>query len=143
MYEPVTVAKVRKETTIKVPAGGWVLVGQPDEPLHKQISRRAELLKDGGINEDYERLLIGRLQATHPTANFVTKDQAEQAKKDIAARETSLDKSNKDAAAREEKSARAITAAAAEAHAAKLKEINAANDAIRNRDAVSAAKSGL
>lgn len=133
MYEPITVVKVRKETTIKVPAGGWVIIGQPDEPLHSQINRRAELIKDGAIHDKFERLLIGRLQSTHPNVSFVTKAEAADAKKAEEAREKSLASSHSDAVKRQEQQKKDAEEKAAKEHAERLKKVNAINDAIRNR----------
>ena len=138
MYEPITVVKVRKETKITVPAGGWMLVGQPDEPLHLQLARRAELLKDGGVNDKYEKLLIGRLQATNPPAVFVTADGAKAAADASAKREESLAKNNAAANQRDAAAAKVVADLAAENQAEKLKAINAENDAIRNRDRAAA-----
>lgn len=133
MFEPLTAVQVRKATTVKIPAGGWVLLGSPDESMAAQIARRAELVKDGNVNEDFSRLIIGRLQDTHTPTRFRT--QAEQDAADKAAKETDkiLTGHNDDARKRQKKLAKDQQDEADEAHAEKVAKLNEDNDAIRNQ----------
>lgn len=132
MFEPITLAKVRKATTVKVPAGGWIILGSPNQSLSEHIAKRAKLVKDGTTNDDYEKIIIGRLQSTHSNAVFVT--TAEQKARDAAQESFTKDAvaANDDAKAREKALKDAADKTAQDEHAKRLAQINAENDAIRN-----------
>ena len=140
MHESITVAKVRKATTVKIPAGGWVLISTPDEPFKTHIDRRTALVKDGFVNEDFSTLLIGRLSDSHPVARFVTAAEAKTAEETRKANETALANQNATAIELRKKADAAAAEKAAAEHKAKIAAINQENDATRNRDANSVPK---
>ena len=135
MHESITVAKVRKATTVKIPAGGWVLISTPDEPFLAHINRRAELIKDGFVNEDFFTLLIGRLADSHPVARFVTAAEAKTAEETRKANETAIANQNAEAIVLRKKADATEQEKREKAHAKKIAEINEQNDATRNRNA--------
>lgn len=135
MYEPITVVKVREARTVTVPAGGWIVLSTPDEPLSKHIEKRAKLIKDGHVNDEYATLLIGRLQDTHPITRFVTKKQAETAALEQKNQQDAISQNIADAKTRQAKQGEDREKKLAAEHQARVAELNAENDAIRNRDA--------
>lgn len=133
MNETLLIAKVRKETTVTVPAGGFVILAGPEKAVADQLAMRAKMLSKGTVSEDYETLSIGRLRSSHPDAKFVTSAQKKKAEEQFKAAEASMSESNKQAAARQKKLDAEAAEQAQKAHAAKVAEINKENDAIRNR----------
>lgn len=131
MYEPVTIVKVRKPTTVKVPAGGWVLLFSPDQPLHQHLAKRAELVREGNINEDFEQILVGRLQDSTVPVKFITKVQSATSAQTREENEKRFADSNADALARQKKQQADAAKAAAEDHKARVEELNEQHAAIR------------
>lgn len=131
MYEAITVVKVRKPTTVKIPAGGWLLLCTPDQPLHLHVAKRADLVKKGPVNEDFERLMIGRLQDTSAPINFVTADQKDAAEQTHAANQKNLEQSHKDALKRQKQHAATEREEEQRKHDDQLAEINRQNDSVR------------
>lgn len=124
MYESITVVKVRKPTTVKVPAGGWVLLFNPDQPLHEHLAARTALIKDGNVNEEFETLLVGRLQESSTPVKFVTEAGAAELQKLQKATAASFTKSNNDAKSRQKKQETDALAVQQRDHEARVAEIN-------------------
>lgn len=133
MYQPVTVVKVRKETKITVPAGGWVLLGHPDMPLHEQINQRAKLVQDGNVSDDYETLVIGRITDTHTPTRFVTKKEHEAAKNRTKETEKNLADSHISALERQKKHDEAVKAEKQAKHDAEVARLNEEHQDIRTQ----------
>jgi len=133
MYEPIFLAKVREEITVKIPAGGWIILGSPDQPLHASIAARAELIKNGNVSDKFSALLIGRIQDISTPVKFMTTAEAKKAAGLEKSHQDSLSQSHQDALQREKDVAAKQQKSAEEIHAARVAEINRQNDAIRNR----------
>jgi hypothetical protein len=133
MYEPITVVKVREARTVTIPAGGWMILGNPDQPLSQQIEARNKLVRSGNVNDEFSALLIGRLQNTHPNTRFVTRKEAEAAAAQTVAHNASIEKNISDARAREKQMAEDAQKKRDAEHAARIKEVNKLNDSIRTR----------
>lgn len=133
MFESVTLVRVRKDTKITVPAGGWLLLANPNQPMSEHVALRAKLVREGNVNDEYERLVIGRVQDTHTPTRFVTTDESKAAIKRQEATAKSLATSHTDALARQkQQSADAIKASEAD-HKSKVAELSAEHDKIRTR----------
>ena len=130
MNEAVTIAKVRKETKITVPAGGWVILKGPDDNFNDHFNEHLKCNKDFPVNDAYERVLVGRVQTSKKT-DFITAAELKQTQSDaekweqdqIKAREANrnkqiaLDQGDSEKARKE--------------HEAKVAEISKENDEIR------------
>jgi hypothetical protein len=131
MYEPVTIARVRKDTTVTVPAGSWILLCGPDKPLSEHIAKRTALVRDGAVNEDFEQLHVGRIQDTNSPVRFVTAKEKSDAEKAAKENEKALAKSNADAKKRQSKIEEEQSDSAQKAHEEKVAQLNQTHDAIR------------
>lgn len=138
MYEPIFLAQVRVARTITIPAGGWIILGSPDQPLAASIEQRAKLVKNGNVNDEYSAVIIGRIQDTHTPTKFFTKAEAKANAALQQGHQDSLTQSHQDALKRQ-KDRQLEDAKRREAeHRASVAEINLENDAIRNRGGVAA-----
>lgn len=136
MNEPITLAKVRKETKITVPSGGWVVLVSPNETnIQDHIDARRQLL--GNVNDDYEKVIIGRLRNSHTDLRFLTTEQKKTLDKDLAKASASFSKSGEEAAKRESDMEKAEKEKADVAHKTKVAEANKINDSIRNQNKTS------
>lgn len=132
MYEPITVVKVRKETTIKIPAGGWMLLCPPDAPLHQHVSKRQELVKEM-VNEEIAEIKIGRLQDVSPAFRFTTEKDQKDAEKRQKENDAAIAKANKEQAELQKKrDADRISKEEAD-RKVKVELLNKQHDAIRNK----------
>lgn len=133
MNEPVTLVKVRKQTNVIIPAGGWMLIADPDEHFSEHVKARNQLLSPDLVNDDYEVICTGRVRNTHTNIRFKTaaerKAQDEEMKKANAA----LAKSDEEAESRQKKLDDGKAELERKAHAEKIAVANKENDAIRNR----------
>lgn len=143
MYESITIVKVRSAVTVKVPAGGWLLLFNPDQPLHEHLAARAKLVNAGNVNDEFEKMLVGRLQDSTTPVTFVTTKEAAQQKVTQAETAASFTKSNEDAKARQKQMAEDLAAAKQEEHEARVKELNEEHDALRNRSAAKPARTQI
>lgn len=134
MFSPVTVVKVRKATKVTVPAGGWILLGHPEQPLADQIARRNELIQAGNVSDEFERLIIGRITDSHTPTHFITSDQKKSQGQQQATTEKDLAQSHADAVQRQKDRAAALKKKEQAAHEAQVAELNTQNDATRQRD---------
>lgn len=131
MFEPITLAKVRKATTVKVPAGGWIIVCTPEQPLSEHIAKRAEVVRKGNVSDEFEKILIGRIQSTHSNAVFVTTDEQKAREAAQEKFNKGAEKANDDAKAREKELRDAAAKKEQEAHDRKVAALNRQHDAIR------------
>jgi hypothetical protein len=133
MHQPLTIVKVRKEITVKVPAGGWVLLVSPDQPFGDHVAKRREIFEKGLVNEDIEIVAVGRMDNKFADLKLITKAEEDAAKKVAAQTEKDLAKSNEDARARQKRLEDDAAKREREAHDKQVAEISKENDAIRTR----------
>lgn len=133
MYEPILIAKVRKERTVTIPAGGWIILGTPDEGLAASIAKRSKLVQSGNVSDEFSSVLIGRIQDTSPPARFVTAADAQKAQDLKKANDRAVVEQHQNAIQLRVNAEADETKRRAQEHAERLAEINAQNDAIRTR----------
>jgi hypothetical protein len=75
MNEPICIARARKETTVKVKAGDWIILTNPDGTFSE--ANAAFEKANSPVNEDFNRIIIGKIQHTRPSQNPITKAENE------------------------------------------------------------------
>lgn len=69
--ENITVGKSRK-------SGKWEILVQPGEPYDKHLEAYRKIAVSAPINDEYERVIIGRIQPTSPLQTLLTAEQYKQ-----------------------------------------------------------------
>ena len=75
MNEPICIARARKEQTVKVKAGDWIILTSPDGTFSEANSAFEKA--NSPVNEDFNRIIIGKIQHTRPSQNPITKAENE------------------------------------------------------------------
>ena len=75
MNEPICIARARKEQTVKVKAGDWIILTSPDGTFSEANSAFEKA--NSPVNEDFNRIIIGKIQHTRPSQNPITKVENE------------------------------------------------------------------
>jgi len=75
MNEPICLARARKAMKIEVKAGDWIIVTSPDGTF-SEANQAFEKI-NGGVNEDFSRVIIGKVQHSRPAKNPFTEKQNE------------------------------------------------------------------
>jgi hypothetical protein len=134
MHQPITIAKVRKAQTVKVPAGGWIILVGPDQSFDQHHNRRKDLAQSP-INDEFEAVACGRLDNKYADLKFRTVEEQKAEEARLKAYDESLKKSIADATKRQAD----INATAGQqdqaAHDKRVLELNKSHDAIRNQGA--------
>lgn len=138
MNEPVTIVKVRKETKVTIPAGGWMLLVGPDQHFAAHAEKRAKLIKPDLVNEDFESVCVGRIRNTHQTLRLITSAQKKASDDELAKSAEAFKKSNADAENRTKALKASEDKKLSEDHSEKISKINKENDAIREKSAAAA-----
>lgn len=73
MNESIVVAQVRKDTTVKVPAGGWVILCDPSQPFTD--ANKAFDAQSSPVSENFSRIVIGRIRHERPARNPLSQSQ--------------------------------------------------------------------
>ncbi len=130
MNECITLAKVRKETKITVPAGGWVILVSPNDQFDEHQKTRNKL--NVAVNDDYEKIIIGRLRNTHSDIRLLTSAEKKASEKELEAFNKSLVNADDDSKKRQARIDKEKADNESTIHAEKLAEVNKVNDQIRN-----------
>lgn len=133
MNEPITIAKVRKETTVKIPAGGYIVLRNPDESFADHVVTRTKLINADGTNEDYSLVITGRINNTHPILRLVTPDEKKARDKELEKSSKANERASKEASEREAKQKAEAKKKSDDEHAARLAKVNKENDSIRTK----------
>jgi len=133
MNEPITIAKVRKDTKITVPAGGWILLVGPDKHFAEHAARRAKIVSADLVNEEYETVCVGRLRNTHSEIRLMTSDQRKAADAEIERANKALSKSADEAKKRDTDLEASLQKSQSDSRADEVAKANKFNDEIRNR----------
>ncbi len=75
MNEPICLARARKPMKIEVKTGDWVILCSPDGTFSEANTAFEKL--NGNVNEDFSRVLIGKVQHSRPAKNPITEKQNE------------------------------------------------------------------
>lgn len=75
MNEPICVARVRKEQTIKVKPGDWIILTTPDGTFAD--ANEAFTKASSPVSEEFSRILVGKIQHTRPAQNPLTNKENE------------------------------------------------------------------
>ena len=138
MNQAITIAKVRKETKITVPAGGFVILVGPDKPWAEHDKARRKIAAKFPINDDYELVAIGHITNSHPDLKLVTAEENKAEQEEIRRRDEAIAKSIRDAEDRAAKFGETEAQKAQKEHQARVAKLNAVHDAIRSKGAVTA-----
>lgn len=131
MHQPLSIAKVRKETKLTVPAGGWVIVCSPDQPFSEHAAFRQRLNCDGQVNEKYATLAVGRMDNKYADIVFLTEEEKKAQDEKMKRLDASLDKSVADAGKRQEQIWKEQAAKDEKAHKEQVAALNVEHDAQR------------
>ena len=134
MHQPLTIAKVRKETEVTVPAGGWIILVSPEESFSEHHATRLDLAKEGQVNEKYETVACGRLDNKYADLNFLTAAEAKAAEALAAKVDKSLERGPDEAENRQRKLWAEQQKRDEDVHKARVAEANKVNDEIRERE---------
>ena len=129
-HQSLTIAKVRKAQTVKVPAGGWIILVDPDESFDKHANKRRALAQSP-INEDFEIVACGRLDNKYADLKLVTPEEQKAELQRLKDYDASLEKSMKDAEKRQAAFDSSEDEKGKAAHEKKILELNKQHDAIR------------
>jgi hypothetical protein len=132
MHQPITLAKVRKAQTIKVPAGGWIILVDPDQSFDKHHNKRKSL-SESPVSEDYETVACGRLDNKYADLKLKTADEQKAESQRLKDYDESLARSIKDAERRQSAIDSSETDKGKAAHEKRVLELNIKHDAIRNQ----------
>lgn len=134
MHEPITIAKVRKAVTIKVPAGGWIIIASPDQPFTEHHTVRSQLAAGGQTNDQYQTVVCGRFDNKYRNLVFLTaadlaaqKQEALDAEKAVAKSVEAANKLQAKKNADEQEKAKAN-------HKSEVAKANLVNASIAGRD---------
>jgi hypothetical protein len=134
MHQPITIAKVRKATTIKIPAGGWIILVSPDQSFDQHHNRR-KTLAQSPINDEFETVACGRLDNKYADLKLRTAEEQKAEQQRQKEYDESIKKSLKDAEERQAK----INASQGDkdqaAHEKRVLDLNKSHDAIRTQGA--------
>lgn len=133
MNQSITIAKVRKETSIKVPAGGWIVLVQPEEPWANHAGARQKIAAAGRVNDEYSVVAVGKLNNQFSDLKLLTEEEDKKQTEQLKASEKQSVESAKSAEARQKKLSDDAAARERKAHQDKIASINKEHDAIRNR----------
>ena len=133
MNEPLLIARVRKDTKITVPAGGWIILVGPDEPFARHTDERRKLLSADLVNDTYSQVEIGRLRNMNTGLRLITTAERKERDAELAANEEALEKGPEEAKNRQAKLAKDQADKAQKAHEEKVAEVSKENDAIREK----------
>jgi PAS domain-containing protein len=75
MNEPICVARVRKEQTIKVKPGDWIILTTPDGTFAD--ANEAFAKASSPVSEEFSRILVGKIHHTRPAQNPLTNKENE------------------------------------------------------------------
>ena len=75
MSEQITIAKARKELTLKVKAGEYYILVQPGESYDKHLSAYRKAAQKMPVNDEVSRVCIGKVVHTNPVLNLVTSEE--------------------------------------------------------------------
>ncbi len=132
MNEPITIAKIRKATTIKVPAGGWVILVSPGQVFTDHANLRRELAQSLPTHEEFETVIVGRINESFTPLKFRTAKDQESHAEELKRNDEAMAQSNRDALERQKKIDSEINEANEKAHKETVAKLNASHDAIRN-----------
>ncbi|MDE2099877.1 MAG: hypothetical protein KGL39_21670 [Patescibacteria group bacterium] len=76
MNEPIVVARVRKAVKLELKAGDWVILSSPDGTFSD--ANKAFDKVNSPVNEDYNRIIIGKIQHSRAAQNPMSAEQNKQ-----------------------------------------------------------------
>jgi len=103
MSENVTLAKSRKKLTITVNEGDYFVLVQPTKEFNSHLRVYREIAASAPVNEDYERVITGRVNYTSSALNLITEEQDEAKRKLNTENLNRIEDAVKDAQERQEK----------------------------------------
>jgi len=103
MSENVTLAKSRKKLTITVNEGDYFVLVQPTKEFNSHLQVYREIAASAPVNEDYERVITGRVNYTSSALNLITEEQDEAKRKLNTENLNRIEDAVKDAQERQEK----------------------------------------
>lgn len=71
MSETITLGKSRKD-------GKWMVLVQPEKPFGEHLEAYRAIAKVSPVNEDYSRVIIGKIHHSSPALNLSTAKQQEE-----------------------------------------------------------------
>lgn len=75
MSENITLAKSRKKFTLSVNEGDFFVLVQPDKQFNEHLLAYREIAAKAPINDEFERVVTGRVNYTSSALNLVTTKQ--------------------------------------------------------------------
>lgn len=133
MHEPITIARLRKATTIKVPAGGWIVLVGPDKSFTEHAGARAKLA-ESATHAEMSEVICGRIDNKYRNLRFLTTAEIAANAQEVVAADKAVAQSIAEGKTLAEKKNASDLEKSQSAHKEQIARINKENAAIANRE---------